>query len=68
MPSFNKDSAALFAKRLMHAHMGTSDPRSSWIASVFIFKHTIHDKDFLTTIVPMWIEIGFIRNTALSFT
>jgi hypothetical protein len=61
MPSFNKDSAALFAKRLMHAQVRTPDPRTSWVAPVFIFKHAINDKDFFTTIVPVWIEKGLWR-------
>jgi hypothetical protein len=56
MPSLHKDGAALFAKWLVQAHMGTSDPRSGGIASVFILKHAIHHKDFLTAIVPVWIE------------
>jgi hypothetical protein len=61
MPSLDKDGAALFTKRLMQAHVRTSDPRSSWIAPVFILKHTIHNKDFFTTIVPVGIEIGLWR-------
>jgi len=61
MSGFNKDGAALFAKRLMQAHMRTYDPRPSRIAPMFILKHTIHHKDFLTTIVPMRIEKSLWR-------
>ena len=61
MPSLHKDGAALFTKRFMHTHVGTSDPGSSWIAPVFIFKYAINNKDFFATIVPVWIEKGLWR-------
>lgn len=58
MASLNKDSAALFTKRLMQAHMRASNPRTSGITTMLILKDAIDYKDFFTAIMSVWIEIG----------
>ena len=64
MPRFDEDRAALFAKGLVQAHMWTSDPRASGKDSVFIFKNAIHNKNFFTAILPMWVELGLRGHAA----
>ena len=61
MSCFDKNSAALFAERLVHAHVRTPDPGSGRVAAMLIFKHTLDHKDLFATKVPVRVEISFRR-------
>jgi len=58
MASFNQNGATLDAKWLVSAHVRTALPESFWISTMHIFKNTIDNKDFLTSEMPVRIEIS----------
>jgi hypothetical protein len=56
MSSLHKDDAAFLTERFVQAHVRTSDPRSSGIATVLIFKNAINNKNLFSSIVPVGVE------------
>ena len=60
---FDKNSTSFFAKGLMQAHVGASNPRPLRIDAVFIFEYATHHKYFFTAVVSMRAKVGLWRPT-----